>query len=397
MRDRKSLKLGLIWAQFAAYHVDRCEAVASRLGQRGRLLAIEVATTSADYAWEPSSTVAGAEKITLFPGRSFDDVSPVQRFFAMLRAALRCDVVCIGLSYGLPDVILLSWTLRLLGRRVIVFSESKFDDKPRSSVFEALKAVVLRCYHAAIVGGRRHVDYFRFLGFSGRHVLPGYDTVGVDRIRGQAAMAAGAREIPFEGRDFLFVGRFVDKKNLVMLVHGYAHYVGAATPPLRNLVMVGSGPEESGLRRLVRDLGVEERVQFRGFLPADAVSRTMAQALALVLVSREEQWGLVVNEAISLDLPVIVSNEVGARDLLVRNLENGFVVESASAEAIGRAMLLMAGDEVNWRAMSQASRERSEMGDCARLADALEVLLFRDNAQAWQRVRDLSAQMEPRP
>lgn len=397
MRDRKPVKLGLIWAQFAAYHVDRCEAVAGRLGPRGTVLAIEVATTSADYAWEPSDEVVGAEKITLFPGSSFDDVHPLRRFWAMLRPAVRCDVVCIGLSYGLPDAILLSWTLRLLGRRVVVFSESKFDDKPRSASFEWLKALVLSCYHAAIVGGRRHVDYFRFLGFRRRPVLPGYDTVGVNRIRGQATMAIGLQKVPFAERNFLFVGRFVDKKNLFTLIRGYARYVAAAGRPHRNLVLAGSGPSETELRLLVSELALQGQVEFRGFLSADAVSRTLAESLGLLLVSIEEQWGLVVNEALALGLPVIVSNEVGARDLLVRNLENGYVVESGSAESIARAMALIAGNEANWHTMSQSSLERSMLGDCSRLADSLEAILFPEMTDAWQKVRELPVQMEHCP
>jgi len=178
-----------------------------------------------------------------------------------------------------------------------------------------------------------------------------------------------------------------------MLLRGYASYVALGGE--RGLALAGSGSDETGLRELARELGLERKVEFLGFLSAAEVSQTLAQALALVLVSREEQWGLVVNEALALGLPVIVSNEVGARDLLVRNLENGYVVESCDAEAIGRAMFLMGADEINWQAMSQASRERAELGDCSRLADALEALLFPECAEAWQRVRGLSALMEP--
>jgi len=384
----------MIWAQFAAYHVDRCEAVAQRLGVRGTLRAIEVATTSADYAWEPSGGIAGAEKVTLFPGRSFDSVPPLRRFWALLRATWRCDVVCIGLSYGLPDAILLSWTLRLLGRRVIVFSESKFDDKLRSAGFELLKAIVLRCYHAAIVGGRRHIEYFRFLGFTRRLVLPGYDTVGVERIRRQADAASPGGRAAFDGRPFVFVGRFVDKKNLFTLLAGYARYAAASGMGARRLVLVGSGPDDAQLRATTRELGIAGQVEFPGFLPADAVARTLADALALVLVSREEQWGLVVNEALALGVPVIVSYEVGARDLLVRNQANGFVVDSSSPEAIAAAMQRMAGDQAEWQEMSAGAQERATLGDAGRLADAIEMLLFPGNTDAEDRIAALRAEME---
>ncbi|MFC3175193.1 glycosyltransferase [Novosphingobium bradum] len=401
MSRRKPLKVALIWAQFAAYHVDRCEAVGRRLAPRAQVLAIEVATTSADYAWEPSGAIAGAEKVTLFAGQSFDAIPWWRRFAAMLRATWRCDVVCMGLSYGLIDAILLGWTLRLLGRRLILFSDSKFDDKPRSAPFELLKAALLGCYGAAIGSGRRTLDYLRFLGFARRPRLPGYDCVGVDRIRAQAGLADGlpdaTPEAAFSRRPFVFIGRFVDKKNLATLVEGHARYVALAGAAARPLRLIGSGPLEHGLRARVADLGIAGMVDFPGFLPAEAVSRALAGALALVLVSREEQWGLVVNEALALGLPVIVSNEVGARDLLVRNLVNGFVVDSHSPEAIAEAMRQMSADEAAWRAMARASRERAWMGDAERLADALEVLLFPPAAEAAGRIDTLFAQLETTP
>ena len=393
MSRSKPLKLGLIWAQFAAYHVDRCEAVARRLGERAEVRAIEVATTSSTYAWEPSGAIAGAEKITLFPDRSFDTIPAWRRFVAMLRIARRCDVVGIGLSYGLADVILLSWTLRLLGRRVVVFSESKFDDKPRSIAIELCKRAILACYASAVVGGRRHADYFRFLGFRGRPVLPGYDGVSIERIRAQAALTASSAKDPGL-RPFVYVGRFVDKKNLPTLLRGYSAYTEAAGEQRRSLVLVGSGAEEAAMRELVRELGLDRWVVFAGFLSAEAVSRALADAIALVLVSSEEQWGLVVNEALAVDLPVIVSNEVGARDLLVRNFQNGFVVESCSPQSIGAAMLRIGSDADLRESMARHSRERAWMGDADRLADAVEVLLFQGSADAEDRIAKLIAEME---
>jgi len=366
-------KVAFVWAQFASYHVDRCEAVARRLAGKAQVVAVEVATTSADYAWEASGDVAGARKMVLFPGESFDAVPPWRRFRAILRAVRGCDMVCVGLGYGDRDAILLSWTLRLLGIRVVVLSESKFDDIQRNVWFEAAKALLLSCYSAAIVGGTRHLAYFRFLGFRRRPVMLGYDCVGMDRVRREAAVLGLAPE--WSQRPFVYVGRFVSKKNLHALLDGYAAYSARGPQPVRPLVMAGSGPLEQELREHATRLGIDDLVRFTGFLTAAEVSRLMAGALALVLVSSEEQWGLVVNEAAALGLPVIVSTAVGARDLLVRNLVNGFVVEPRSHAGMAHAMAMLASDEALWTAMSAASHECSWMGDTERFADAIDRLL----------------------
>jgi len=382
MASGRAITIGLVWAQFAAYHIDRCEAVARRFEGRATVLAVEVATTSSDYAWEPSGVIAGTRKVTLFPGQSFDRISSLRRFLAMWRALRGCDWVCIGLSYAELSTILLVAMLRITGKRVVVFSESKFDDRPRTATGEWAKRLILAFYNAAIVGATRHIAYFRMLGFKRRAVLPGYDGVGLDRVRSQGGgqIAPGGR--PFERRDFVFVGRFVDKKNLPHLIESFARYALEAGPAARRLVLVGSGPEDPRLRERVSALGLAERVEFPGFLPADAVSRILADALALVLPSVEEQWGLVVNEALAFGLPVIVSQQVGSRDALVRDGVNGHVVASDSVAQLADAMLDIAGNRGKWEAMVAASHQRAWLGDSERLADALELLIEPQNAAA---------------
>ncbi len=394
MNSERKLSVALVWSQFAAYHIDRCEAVARRLGSRGEVLAVEIATTSVDYVWEPSGDVSGARKVTLFPGQSFDSLSPWRRFRALFALVRRCDLVAIGIAYSERDAILLSWVLRLIGKRVVVLSESKFDDSRRSVWFELFKAGLLGAYSAAIVGGRRHVDYFRFLRFNRRAVLPGYDGVGLERIRRQAGSVLAPAGPAYGARPFVFVGRFVGKKNLIRLIEGYAQYAALAGPEPRRLVLVGSGAEGPAMDRRIAELGIAHLVDFPGFLSADAVSRMLSGALALVLVSVEEQWGLVVNEALAVGLPAIVSHEVGSRDALVRNLVNGFVVESNSPAAIGRAMLQLGGDEAAWQAMVGASHARAWMGDAERLADAIELLLYPGSAAAAECMARFAAELE---
>ena len=94
-----------------------------------------------------------------------------------------------------------------------------------------------------------------------------------------------------------------------------------------------------------------------------------------MLVSREEQWGLVVNEALALGVPAIVSKQVGSRDALVRNGVNGVVVDSESVAEIADALAAIASDEARWRAWVARCHARSWLGDTGRLADAVEVML----------------------
>lgn len=389
MAVSKSRPIAVLFAQFSAYHIDRCEAVARRFAGRAEVLAVEVATSSATYAWEASGAVAGARKITLFPGQSYNSVGWPIRLWRQLKALWRCDTVLVGIGYNEPDIIVLSWLLALLGVRVIMMSESKFDDKRRRVGKELLKSLILTPFRAAIVGGHRHLAYARFLGFHRRPVLPGYDTVSITRVRAMGGGVAAPEGEAFALRDFVFVGRFVDKKNLIELVEGYALYVAAAGSAARRLVLIGSGPEEAAICARADELGVAGMIEFPGFLGAEAVAQRLAKGLALVLPSVEEQWGLVVNEALAFGLPVIVSPAVGSGDLLVRNLINGYVIELNAPQGLAAAMLAMGRDEAAWRQMVAASHARAWLGDTERLADAVEALIAPGNAEAAQRTETM--------
>lgn len=369
--------IGLMWTQFAPYHVDRCEAVAARLKGKAEVIAVEGATTSTTYAWDPSGDVAGARKVTLFPGESYLEIGWWRRFRAQFRTLRRCHVAYIGISYGDRDIILLAFMLRLLGTRVVMMTESKFDDMPRSVLREFGKMLLMLPYAAALVGGNRQESYVRFLGFRRRPVLTGYDAVNLDRVRAMGGGVAAPDGPAFAERNFIFVGRFVRKKCVPFLVDAYARYVALSKAPPRKLILIGSGETEADIHARIAEHGLESLVEVKGFLQAEGVARTLASGLALILPSDEEQWGLVVNEALAFNLPILVSENVGSRDFLVRNFENGYVVERGSEAGFARAMLAIADSESEWRRLVEGSRQRSPFGHTDRFAEAVDAMLSR--------------------
>ncbi len=372
-------RIAVLWEQFASYHVDRVEAVGARLGHRFDVLAVEVATASQTYNWPPSGQIVNARKQTLFPGKSYETISAWRRFWAQLRTLIGCHTVFVGIGYDRADIIALSWILRLSGSTVIMMTDSKFDDRSRWAPREALKAIVLKAYSAALVAGRQQRDFVHLLGHHRHKVVPGYDTVSIDRVRREARAA----ELPPAAEwPFTFVGRFVPKKNLFHLVEAYAVYAARAGAHPRRLQLIGSGELEASIRALCVERKVDHLVDFTGFLSAPEVSARLAASLALILISVEEQWGLVVNEAIALDVPVIVSTAVGAADALVRNLCNGFIFEPDAVNGIATAMTMLAEDPNLRERMSNAARERAWLADSERFADAVQHLIEGDAAPA---------------
>ncbi len=356
--------IAFMWEQFSAYHIDRLEACAKAFAGRRRVIGIEVASRSRTYAWQPIEGAHGWERHTLFPGEVAEAVSwrrKLVRSLACIRKSGARDVfLC---NQDQPEILSLLPLLRLTGRRAYAMLDAKFDDHSRGVAREALKAPVLRLFHGGLIAGARHLEYYRFLGMKADWGRTGYDTVSVERVRAMSGEALAPAGLPHAERDFVVVARFVPKKNLSMALLGFAAFRNACPESPRRLILCGSGPLEAELRGLTGRLGIVEHVMFAGFLEPDAVARTLARGLALVLPSVEEQWGLVVNEAVALGIPVLCSDNVGARDRLVRSGVNGFVFEPDNAVGLGELMRLLSDDPGRWTAMSQACRQFVAMAD----------------------------------
>ena len=151
----------------------------------------------------------------------------------------------------------------------------------------------------------------------------------------------------------------------------YMHQVSNPRP----LHIFGTGPLESELREQARADGIAEIVHFRGFQQTAEISHAYGQSLALLLPSIEEQFGNVVPEAMGMGLPVIVSDNCGARDLLVRSGVNGFVIEPDNPDGMAFFMRLLSEDETLWRAMSIAAHQFARKADVERFAEAVEALV----------------------
>ncbi len=352
-----------VWEHFGAYHVDRLAAVgASAHGLD--VVGVEVASGSETYAWRPTVDRGPYRRITLFPGRRFEQTGASERLRKLLEVcrSLRPGAVFLC-NLDRADTIVASYMLRALGWVVVGMIDGKYDDSPRRSSVEVLKRAALRQYSALFVAGARHRSYYEFLGYPARRIHLGYDTVDVERVRREAGTPPAPSGERFASRHFAVVARFVPKKNIELAIRAYAVYRDVCSTPARRLVICGSGALERDLRALIDELGLEADVQLAGFLDSAQTAHVLGKSVALVVTSSEEQWGLVVNEGLAMGLPILCTDVVGARDELVRAGINGFVFEPDNPEGLARLMAMVADDERLWRAMAHQSLTRAPLGD----------------------------------
>jgi glycosyltransferase involved in cell wall biosynthesis len=137
----------------------------------------------------------------------------------------------------------------------------------------------------------------------------------------------------------LFSGRVVENKGLHLTVAALSRII-RYYPNVKLFVM---GPSEDRtidrVKSQVRDLGLEECFSYLGMRTGDDYWRAMAGADLFVLNSYSENFGNVVTEALSIGLPVLISDQVGIADL-VRYYDAGRVT-SLDVNDIANAMKIM--------------------------------------------------------
>lgn len=137
-------------------------------------------------------------------------------------------------------------------------------------------------------------------------------------------------------RAFIFIGRLCRRKAVDMLLYAFA--AAAKKAPEWKLLLVGNDGAGGAYQQLARRLGIEERVLFRGAVPADEIFCAINAADVLVLPSRFDGWGVVINEAASMGLGIVASDAAGASYHLVDHGVNGFRFRSGNQENLTRAM-----------------------------------------------------------
>ncbi len=119
--------------------------------------------------------------------------------------------------------------------------------------------------------------------------------------------------------------------------------------------MLGTGPLREEMMRQVERERIPE-VSFPGFQQLDALLGYYAGAGAFVHPARQEQWGLVVNEAMACGLPVLVSRTVGAAYDLVQDGVNGFRFDPEDTGGLAALLTKVAAPDFPREQFGAASR-----------------------------------------
>jgi glycosyltransferase involved in cell wall biosynthesis len=325
-----------VYQRMLPYHQARFAAVAEALRRQGRAcVAVEVASFDRGYGLlsdgAPTPIETKDTVVSLFQGADYLDLSPRQVAAAVYKALHRLapSTVFAPAPAFAEGAGALHYKVRHGGRLVLMDDAWGMTDH-RGRLTRWVKRVLYGYVDGGFFPDRLHGDYFAGLNIPLARQRYPVDVVG-PLPAGASLMdeAAAANPAPY----VLFVGRLIQRKGLDVLLRAIA----GVTPPVR-LVVIGDGPERDALQALASQLGLDDRVQWLGRRSNTEARLWMAQALALLVPSEFEQWGLVVNEAWMAPTLVLGSATVGALRATCRPEMQWMLMPAGNVAAWQRAL-----------------------------------------------------------
>ena len=177
----------------------------------------------------------------------------------------------------------------------------------------------------------------------------------------EVTAAAERAGIPASARWFAYVGGFNPHKHVDVLIRAHAAVASRLeNPPLLLLVGALDGDVFHGaqatIREAIRRAGTEALVRWVGFVPDAELRHLLSGAVALVLPSASEGFGLPAVEAAACGTPVIATTESPLPELLAGG---GLFVAPGDADALASALHRLLDDEGARREFGATARRRA--------------------------------------
>ena len=187
-------------------------------------------------------------------------------------------------------------------------------------------------------------------------VYPGVDVQRFRRLNRDECKDEIRRHWDIDVKDFviLFVSMNFEIKGLAELMAGLAKLKSKYPPQKFKLLVIGKGNVKK-FRKLARQLGIQDHVLFLGVVHKEMLDRIYLAGDIFAMLSQFDTFGIAVLEAMAASLPIVISKNVGAKDI-VRQGENGFVIiNSSRAEEIADRIGCLMDEEVRSK-MAKESR-----------------------------------------
>ena len=129
----------------------------------------------------------------------------------------------------------------------------------------------------------------------------------------------------------IFVGQLIERKGIMSLLN--AIKIVSESSPIFHLTIIGTGELQSLLKEFISKNQLQNKVTLLGVINSENIIEYIKKADLLILPSIFDGWGLVINEALQSNVPVLISDKCGAKELVKHN-QNGLIFKYNNVESL---------------------------------------------------------------
>lgn len=208
---------------------------------------------------------------------------------------------------------------------------TKYEKSWRRTIFNPLVKYLIKRTTNFIAYGSRAKEYLISLGINEKKIQIFYNTIDIDYFQNKSADFNIAERENLKkslsiktSKIILFSGRIIEMKGIFEMVSGFNIYYRKNSDI--SLILMGTGPDKHKLQKYIKEMNIKN-IFFTGFIQYANLYKYYAISDLLLFPSRQDVWGLVLNEAAACGLPIITPSEVGASVDLIQEGKNGYIIE----------------------------------------------------------------------
>ena len=183
---------------------------------------------------------------------------------------------------------------------------------------------------------------------------------------GRDSSVTGVGALPWKERSetYIYFGRLSPEKGVDVLIRAFSLLPG------KSLTIVGFGPEEEALKKLVIDSNMSQRVVFTGAVYSEALIRLINQSRAVIMPAVwYENQPFVLMDSLRLDTPVIASHIGGIPDI-IQDTVNGFLFKPGDSTDLATCITALSKYDIE-QIIGEAKKSAGEYTDTRYLDEIL--------------------------
>ncbi len=277
-----------------------------------------------------------------------------------------------AISKSKPDVLIsdgfFQWTYAALWLRafkkiphVMCYERTAYTERNAQWYRVAYRKSVMRWIDAMCCNGKLCGEYVQSLGFPAEKNTYGHMVADIAGLENSATKVTGKQifelktKHDLKGTVLLYVGRLIPRKGLIELLNAWKKFSSSISADEVTLLLVGDGPQRGELEQYVKE-NYLNNVRLAGFVDYDSLAPYYKAADAFIIPTLEDNWSLVVPEAMACRLPILCSKYNGCWPELVHSGENGWVFDPLDHKDILQCLKVCMENRARLSQMGQRSK-----------------------------------------